>query len=99
MAAADFVVAIPARYAASRLPGKPLRLLGGEPVVLHDGLLSSAIRASVSMPVFFQPHQRDGRYLVDGALCAPLPLDDLGRKRMRSAGPGPVRSPRGKFFP
>lgn len=31
----DFVVAIPARYAASRLPGKPLRLLGGEPLILH----------------------------------------------------------------
>lgn len=31
----DFVVAIPARYAASRLPGKPLRLLGGEPMVVH----------------------------------------------------------------
>lgn len=31
----EFVVAIPARYAASRLPGKPLRLLGGEPLVLH----------------------------------------------------------------
>ena len=31
----DFVVAIPARYAASRLPGKPLRLLGGEPLVAH----------------------------------------------------------------
>ncbi|MGY3265031.1 3-deoxy-manno-octulosonate cytidylyltransferase [Lysobacter sp. HA35] len=31
----DFVVAIPARYAASRLPGKPLRLLGGDPLVLH----------------------------------------------------------------
>ena len=30
-----FVVAIPARYAASRLPGKPLRLIGGEPLVLH----------------------------------------------------------------
>lgn len=28
-----FVVAIPARYAASRLPGKPLRLLGGQPLV------------------------------------------------------------------
>jgi 3-deoxy-manno-octulosonate cytidylyltransferase (CMP-KDO synthetase) len=34
-ASADFVVAIPARYAASRLPGKPLRMLGGEPLVLH----------------------------------------------------------------
>lgn len=31
----NFVVAIPARYAASRLPGKPLRLLGGEPLVVH----------------------------------------------------------------
>lgn len=31
----DFVVAIPARYAASRLPGKPLRLLAGEPLVRH----------------------------------------------------------------
>jgi 3-deoxy-manno-octulosonate cytidylyltransferase (CMP-KDO synthetase) len=30
-----FVVAIPARYAASRLPGKPLRMIGGEPLVLH----------------------------------------------------------------
>ncbi|MGN6512697.1 MAG: 3-deoxy-manno-octulosonate cytidylyltransferase [Lysobacteraceae bacterium] len=35
MTALDFVVAIPARHAASRLPGKPLRLLGGEPLVLH----------------------------------------------------------------
>jgi 3-deoxy-manno-octulosonate cytidylyltransferase (CMP-KDO synthetase) len=31
----DFVVAIPARHAATRLAGKPLRLLGGEPLVLH----------------------------------------------------------------
>ncbi|HEU4773536.1 MAG TPA: 3-deoxy-manno-octulosonate cytidylyltransferase [Lysobacter sp.] len=31
----DFVVAIPARHDASRLPGKPLRLIAGEPMVLH----------------------------------------------------------------
>jgi 3-deoxy-manno-octulosonate cytidylyltransferase (CMP-KDO synthetase) len=31
----EFVVAIPARFAASRLPGKPLRLLGGEPLIRH----------------------------------------------------------------
>ena len=30
-----FIVAIPARHAASRLPGKPLRLIGGTPMVLH----------------------------------------------------------------
>ena len=30
-----FIVAIPARYGAARLPGKPLRLLGGDPVVAH----------------------------------------------------------------
>jgi 3-deoxy-manno-octulosonate cytidylyltransferase (CMP-KDO synthetase) len=34
-AIADFVVAIPARYASTRLPGKPLALLAGEPMVLH----------------------------------------------------------------
>ena len=31
----EFVVAIPARHAASRLPGKPLRLIGGVPMVVH----------------------------------------------------------------
>ena len=31
----DFIVAIPARFAASRLPGKPLRLIGGEPMVVR----------------------------------------------------------------
>lgn len=31
----DFVVAIPARFGATRLPGKPLRLIAGEPMVVH----------------------------------------------------------------
>lgn len=31
----DFVVAIPARHASTRLPGKPLRTIGGEPMVLR----------------------------------------------------------------
>ena len=30
--ATDFVVAIPARFGATRLPGKPLRLIAGEPI-------------------------------------------------------------------
>jgi 3-deoxy-manno-octulosonate cytidylyltransferase (CMP-KDO synthetase) len=31
----NFVVAIPARYASTRLPGKPLQVIGGEPMVLQ----------------------------------------------------------------
>jgi 3-deoxy-manno-octulosonate cytidylyltransferase (CMP-KDO synthetase) len=33
--ALDFVVAIPARYGSSRLPGKPLADIGGEPMIVH----------------------------------------------------------------
>jgi 3-deoxy-manno-octulosonate cytidylyltransferase (CMP-KDO synthetase) len=31
----DFIVAIPARYASTRLPGKPLSPIAGEPMVVH----------------------------------------------------------------
>ena len=31
----DFVVAIPARHASTRLPGKPLQLIAGEPMIVH----------------------------------------------------------------
>ncbi len=31
----NFVVVIPARYASIRLPGKPLRLIAGEPMIWH----------------------------------------------------------------
>ncbi len=46
MTAPDFVVAIPARFDASRLPGKPLRLLAGEPLVLHVARRALAAGAS-----------------------------------------------------
>lgn len=34
-ATAEFVVAIPARYGSTRLPGKALRLVGGEPMIVQ----------------------------------------------------------------
>ena len=42
----NFIVAIPARYASSRLPGKPLRLIAGEPMVVHVARRATAAGAS-----------------------------------------------------
>jgi NTE family protein len=47
----------------------------GEAVVLHEGSLIEAVRASIAIPVLFQPHRVGGRWLVDGALCSPLPIE------------------------
>lgn len=52
----DFIVAIPARYAASRLPGKPLRLIAGEPMVVH--VARRAIAAGASQVVVATDDQR-----------------------------------------
>ena len=46
MPAPDFLVAIPARYDASRLPGKPLRDIAGEPMVVHVARRALAAGAS-----------------------------------------------------
>lgn len=35
MSPTEFVVAIPARFGSTRLPGKPLRLIAGEPMIVH----------------------------------------------------------------
>lgn len=42
----EFVVAIPARYASTRLPGKPLALLAGQPMVVHVARRALAAGAS-----------------------------------------------------
>jgi len=52
----NFVVAIPARYAASRLPGKPLRLIAGEPMVVH--VARRAMAAGASQVVLATDDQR-----------------------------------------
>jgi len=50
-------------------------LASGEPVVLSEGELSQALRASLSVPVALAPVRLDGRLLVDGGLTDNLPLD------------------------
>jgi len=44
-------------------------------VVLNEGDLASAIRASISAPLLFAPVAREARLLVDGAVSNPIPVD------------------------
>ena len=41
----QFVVVIPARYASTRLPGKPLRLIAGEPMIQHVHRIATRSKA------------------------------------------------------
>lgn len=50
-------------------------ILNGEKVVLSKGRIIDAIRASVALPVVFQPWKVDGRMLMDGGASDPLPVD------------------------
>ncbi|MGM0587053.1 MAG: patatin-like phospholipase family protein [Bacteroidota bacterium] len=47
----------------------------GEEVRMTDGNLVEAIRSSLSLPGIFTPHAKNSRYLVDGGLVNPLPID------------------------
>jgi len=49
-------------------------LKSGHEVWLKSGSMADAIRASFAMPGVFEPQERDGRWLVDGALVNPLPI-------------------------
>ena len=46
MSQTPFIVAIPARHASTRLPGKPLQMIAGEPMVLHVARRALAAGAS-----------------------------------------------------
>ena len=50
-------------------------LLTGEKVILSEGGLFDAIRASLAIPIIFPPWEVDGRLLIDGAVSDPLPID------------------------
>jgi len=53
----------------------------GEEVVFCNGSLFEAIRASISLPSFFDPVRKDGRILIDGGVINPLPLNRVQRHK------------------
>lgn len=46
----------------------------GEQVVMTQGKLVDAVRASIAIPYIFKAHHFDGRLLVDGYLSDPMPV-------------------------
>lgn len=55
-------------------------VLTGEEVVFDSGPLTDAVRASLSVPVLFDPWYYQGRYFVDGGVVNPLPASVLREK-------------------
>jgi len=56
-------------------------VMTGEEVVINQGSVLEAVRASISMPIIFSVVKWQGRYLVDGGLVDPVPvsvLKDMG---------------------
>ena len=52
----------------------------GHEVVFNKGSLFHAIRASISLPSFYEPVRRDGMILIDGGVTNPIPLNRVVRQ-------------------
>jgi len=53
--------------------------ISGREVVFREGSLFQAIRASISLPSFYEPVKRDGMILIDGGVTNPIPLNRVVR--------------------
>ena len=54
-------------------------IMSGEEVVIDQGSVLEAVRASISIPVIFTVVKWKGRHLVDGGLVNPVPVSVLKR--------------------
>ena len=52
-------------------------IITGQEVIINRGSLIQGVRASISIPVIFEPVQWEGRFLVDGGLVNPVPVSTL----------------------
>ncbi|HEX7326328.1 MAG TPA: 3-deoxy-manno-octulosonate cytidylyltransferase [Rhodanobacteraceae bacterium] len=64
-----FVVAIPARYGSTRLPGKPLRLLGGQPLIAHAARRAREAGAEQVVVATDDVRVRDALAVVGVGVC------------------------------
>jgi len=52
-------------------------MLTGDRVVLHDGSLAQAVRASMAIPGVFTPVELNGQVLADGGMVENIPVDTV----------------------
>ncbi len=69
-------------------------LVTGEQVVMKSGRLSSAIRASMSIPGLLEPMLLDDKLLVDGGIANNIPIDALDDQQLDRLVVVDVGSPR-----
>ena len=62
--------AIPFRVIATDLES-------GDEIIIKQGDISEAVRASITVPGIFPPIKINGRYLIDGGVVNPTPTDKL----------------------
>ena len=65
-----------ATFAQTRIPlfVTATDLYNGEQVVISEGIIAEAVRASISIPYIFPPYKLNGRFLIDGYQSDPLPI-------------------------
>jgi NTE family protein len=65
----------------------------GEALVIHQGSLLKGLHAATAFPGIFTPAPWNGRFLVDGGLCNPVPADvayRMGARRVIGVSAIPV---------
>ena len=68
------IEALPIPYCAVATDWK-----SGREVIFRKGSLFEAIRASISLPTFYEPVRRNGMILIDGGVINPIPLNRVKR--------------------
>ncbi len=52
-------------------------LKSGKAISINQGEVASAIRASISVPLFFKPLKQENKLLADGGLSLPVPVETV----------------------
>ena len=55
-------------------------IMKGEEVLFETGDVAKAVRSSLSLPAVFTPFRHKGRWMVDGGLLNPVPVNILEQK-------------------